>query len=213
MWHTDRNELAYPAKDATAAARGYEFQKEAKRLCRADKKDSIFTTAGLSLLYLSHRGHGQNEDEFTDEASSMAKRLRLFGVKNRLDAQEMFSVGRRSSCCITNGMGRFQLVHVSCQRSLWLSRSSTACLILTSIQVRHYISIPTECEPKLPMPNQLITDIRAHPQSESRRIFDISRVCRYLCELSLLQLQLSVFIRVPDFRKLLRHLQFQDTVN
>jgi hypothetical protein len=59
----------------------------------AEKKDSILTIAGLTLLFLSHGGHGSGREfEILHEASEMAKRLKLFGVKNVLDDTQISSL-------------------------------------------------------------------------------------------------------------------------
>lgn len=59
-------------------------------LWRADKKDTILTIAGLSLLFLSHGGHGSGREfEILHEASNMANRLNLFGVKNVLNDEQI----------------------------------------------------------------------------------------------------------------------------
>jgi len=70
----------------------YEFEKEAELLWRAEKKDNVLTTAGLMLLYLSYVGYGRNGEEFLQEASNMAKRLQLFGVRDSLNTEQIQSL-------------------------------------------------------------------------------------------------------------------------
>ena len=53
----------------------------------------MLTIAGLSLLFLSHGGHGSGREfEILQEAANMAKRLKLFGVKNVLDDEQLSSL-------------------------------------------------------------------------------------------------------------------------
>ncbi|KAJ4345723.1 uncharacterized protein N0V89_011858 [Didymosphaeria variabile] len=88
-----RDLQAYTSKNPDAAAKSYEFEKEADVLWRAEKEDSVLTTAGLSLLFLSHGGHGSGRElELLHEASDMAKRLKLFGVKTVLDDEQISSL-------------------------------------------------------------------------------------------------------------------------
>lgn len=62
-------------------------------LWRAEKGDSVLTTAALTLLFLSHGGHGSGREwEILQEASDMAKRLKLYGVKDVLDDEKISSL-------------------------------------------------------------------------------------------------------------------------
>ncbi|KAJ4287206.1 hypothetical protein N0V90_012604 [Kalmusia sp. IMI 367209] len=84
---------AYTSKDPEAATKSFEFEREAELLWRVEKIDSILATAGLMLLFLSHGGHAsQREGEFVQEASDMAKRMKLFGVKTVLDGEQIKSL-------------------------------------------------------------------------------------------------------------------------
>lgn len=55
------------------------------------------------LLYMSHGAHGsQRELEFVQEASGMARRLKLFGVKERLDAEELNSLSYEAQLALSH---------------------------------------------------------------------------------------------------------------
>ncbi|KAF2998320.1 hypothetical protein E8E13_007849 [Curvularia kusanoi] len=79
--------LTYSGHDSTAAARSFEFEQEAQLLWRTDRSDSISNLAGLMLLFIAIGSNGNADSDaasYVFEASEMAKRMKLFGVKDRI---------------------------------------------------------------------------------------------------------------------------------
>lgn len=84
----------YYTTDSSAAERRLQFEAEAHTLWRANPDDHELTVAGLMLLCLSRGSHGhvENSKIYIREASNMAKRLKLFGVEDALDAEQVESL-------------------------------------------------------------------------------------------------------------------------
>lgn len=80
---------AYSTIDPTAATKSLEFEKEARMLWRADADDSVPNLAGTMLLYMAmanNNNGSQGAANYIFEAGEMAKRMKLFGVHDRLTA-------------------------------------------------------------------------------------------------------------------------------
>ncbi|PVH92923.1 hypothetical protein DM02DRAFT_698002 [Periconia macrospinosa] len=78
----------YSHRDKAAKAKSYEFEKEAEMLQRADRADSVCAVAGLILLYTckTRRGEGGKDAlKHVADASEMAQRMKMFGVRAALD--------------------------------------------------------------------------------------------------------------------------------
>ncbi|KAF9735825.1 hypothetical protein PMIN06_002189 [Paraphaeosphaeria minitans] len=157
---------AYSSKDPDAASKSFEFEKEAEMLWRAEKKDSILTIAGLSLLFLSHGGHGSGREfEILHEASDMAKRLNLFGVKNVLDDAQI------------------SMLSPVAQRAL--AHTTWGVFNLHILQAQFYLALSTQYEPRVSIPKP--------PEDNESEVFanlkilrshDAGRVFYHLCKLS-----------------------------
>lgn len=85
----------YSMEDATANAKSFDFEKEAKMLRHSEQDDSVPTMAGLMLLFMSLGSHGLSGADgltYLFEASEMAKRMKLFGVEDTLTAAQISSL-------------------------------------------------------------------------------------------------------------------------
>ncbi|KAF2442155.1 hypothetical protein P171DRAFT_62402 [Karstenula rhodostoma CBS 690.94] len=156
----------YTSKDVDAASKSLEFEREAEMLWRADKEDSILTIAGLSLLFLSHGGHGSGREfEILHEASDMAKRLKLFGVKNVLDDEQISSLSPVA------------------QRAL--SHTTWGVFNLHILQAQFYLTLSTEYEPKISIPQASVdSNTEDFANLKMLRSHDAGRVFYHLCKLS-----------------------------
>ncbi|KAL1603916.1 hypothetical protein SLS60_005508 [Paraconiothyrium brasiliense] len=166
---------AYTSKDPDAAAKSFEFEKEADVLRRAEKEDSVLTTAGLSLLFLSHGGHGSGREmELLHEASDMAKRIKLYGVKTVLDEEQISSLSPAA------------------QRAL--SHTAWGVFNLHILQAQYYLTLSTEYEPKVPIPRNSESEGDI-PQLKLLHSQDAGQVFHYLCRLSVLTSGILLVVR------------------
>lgn len=84
---------AYCKTDPIAAAKSLEFEEEAQALWRADHEDSAPNLAGLMLLYISMVNNGNGDQGavgYVSESGEMAKRMKLFGVHDRITALDSY---------------------------------------------------------------------------------------------------------------------------
>lgn len=82
---------AYSRSDPGATGKSLEFEKEARMLWRTDGEDSLSNLAGLVLLYISmanNRNGNEGALSYICEAGEMAKRMQLFGVRDRIATLE-----------------------------------------------------------------------------------------------------------------------------
>ncbi|PVH90833.1 hypothetical protein DM02DRAFT_734403 [Periconia macrospinosa] len=101
----------YSTEEPLAAAKSFEFEKEAEMIWRAKLDDSMPNITGLILLYTSIACHGQggpNAESYIHEATEMCKRMKLFGVRDLLtDAQISSPAGEDQRAGAQTAWGAF----------------------------------------------------------------------------------------------------------
>ncbi|KAJ4985529.1 hypothetical protein SVAN01_09000 [Stagonosporopsis vannaccii] len=180
---------AYCKTDPTAAAKSLEFEKEARTLWRADCEDSAPNLAGLLLLHISMANNGNGDQGalgYVFESGEMAKRMKLFGVHDRITALESHLPTEDAQYAFRQAAwGHFNTYHLC---------------------VHHWIAQPFEYPIALPVPDK---PAEVGFDVEQRR-FVRSRGCltpsdeayMYLCRLCSIDSESLIVLREPSITRL-----------
>lgn len=130
----------YCIKDESAAAKSFEFEKEAQLLWLAEHDDSLASLAGLMFLFSSIGSHGRGGKEaltYLSEAFDMAKRMRLFGIRDMLSVMHIASVTADMQRALKQvAWGVFHPANVSRK---WAAIYISVCLLIDAAFVSRFI--------------------------------------------------------------------------